>query len=305
MTTLPQTRTLPALSPVVDQLSVTREDIRWHNVAPGKVRLEVTVTNLSLERSRRTAMCLQAAPLGAFLPWKNIGTLWVPPLEPSDAITLIAEVTCSRPRPLGRLGRVPPQRMLTALGLVDDDDNDGRIRSVAQSIGEWGRRLLPRTEPGAPAQLPADPMDLVGHPQTYWAGNINVLVGQQATERHMAQALRIHPGRVNCAFLFVGTGQQHEAYAFEIRGGATGWDIDLCGCGGALLKTATEDDGGARLPTWHAAKKCRALTLQIRPPAICTAGEIQVHVTRRSDGKTAVVEFSLDASAAGPGCHTP
>jgi hypothetical protein len=149
MTNLQHAHALPSLSSIPDQLSVTRDDICWHNIAPDRVRLEVTVTNARLERSRRTEMRLQAAPLGAFLPWRDIGTLWVPPLGPSEAMTLSTEISCPRPRPLGRFSRVPPERLLIALGLADDDDSDGCNRPWARKIRQWGRRLLPQTEPAA------------------------------------------------------------------------------------------------------------------------------------------------------------
>ena len=47
-----------------------------------------------------------------------------------------------------------------------------------------------------------------------------------------------------------------------------------------------------------------ALGLRVRPPADAERGSVSVHVTRQSDGKEAVVEFSLDSRAAGAGCYT-
>jgi hypothetical protein len=43
--------------------------------------------------------------------------------------------------------------------------------------------------------------------------------------------------------------------------------------------------------------------LALCPPADCTAAALEVHVTQRSTGQSAVVEFSLDPNAAGPGCY--
>jgi hypothetical protein len=42
----------------------------------------------------------------------------------------------------------------------------------------------------------------------------------------------------------------------------------------------------------------------LRPPRSAERGEVQVHVTRQSDGMEAIVEFSLDSRAAGAGCYT-
>jgi len=44
------------------------------------------------------------------------------------------------------------------------------------------------------------------------------------------------------------------------------------------------------------------LMLALRPPQVCVQGNALVHVEQRSNGKRAVVEFSLDAHARGPGC---
>ena len=39
-----------------------------------------------------------------------------------------------------------------------------------------------------------------------------------------------------------------------------------------------------------------------RPPVVVRA-DVEVHVTQRSTRKTAVVEFSFDPRAVGPGCY--
>jgi hypothetical protein len=46
------------------------------------------------------------------------------------------------------------------------------------------------------------------------------------------------------------------------------------------------------------------MLLALRPPKDAGAGAFAVHVTQRSTGQEAVVEFSLDPAAAGPGCYT-
>jgi hypothetical protein len=43
--------------------------------------------------------------------------------------------------------------------------------------------------------------------------------------------------------------------------------------------------------------------LATRPPVDCQTGDLEVHVTRRSCRKTAIVEFNLDPSAQGTGCY--
>jgi hypothetical protein len=44
--------------------------------------------------------------------------------------------------------------------------------------------------------------------------------------------------------------------------------------------------------------------MAVQPPADCQAGKLEVHVTRRSCGKQAIVEFDLDPTAQGSGCYT-
>jgi len=46
----------------------------------------------------------------------------------------------------------------------------------------------------------------------------------------------------------------------------------------------------------------RVIMLALCPPRDCGAGSVAVHVQQRSTGRWAVVEFSLDPKAAGPGC---
>jgi hypothetical protein len=43
--------------------------------------------------------------------------------------------------------------------------------------------------------------------------------------------------------------------------------------------------------------------LSTTPPPDCRAGDLEVHVTRRSNRKTAIVEFNLDPKAQGTGCY--
>jgi hypothetical protein len=46
------------------------------------------------------------------------------------------------------------------------------------------------------------------------------------------------------------------------------------------------------------------VALTVHPPKECSEDEAEVHVTQRSTGEVAIVEFSLDPNAAGPGCYT-
>src|SRR5207247_993575 len=91
--------------------------------------------------------------------------------------------------------------------LANDDDPDARSTSVV-----------------APA-LPADLLDLVGRNNPHWAGNLNIFLGGRPVERHLAQALRVYPGRTNLAMFVVGSG--NDAYAFQLKGTGADWDTAL------------------------------------------------------------------------------
>src|SRR5262249_45469347 len=127
----------------------------------------------------------------------------VPALEPGEAVTIATEARRPRPAALGDASRVPPQGLLTAL--ASDDERA-------------------RAQPGQPV-LPTDLMDLLGRGGAHWAGNLNIFIGGRAVERHLAQALRVYPGRVNLAMFIVGSGR--DAYAFDLRGPATAWGAAL------------------------------------------------------------------------------
>jgi hypothetical protein len=45
------------------------------------------------------------------------------------------------------------------------------------------------------------------------------------------------------------------------------------------------------------------MMLMICPPSGCSRGTVEVEVEQRSTGQSAIVEFSLDPKAAGPGCY--
>jgi hypothetical protein len=279
---------LPGLVPHLS-LHLERTDIRFADLGPGRVGIEVTVWNHGEERSTPTPAFLMAAPLGAFVPWRPLTVLPVPALEPGESFVLRTEARRPAVAPLGPPDRVPPRRLLTALGAEDDRPDTAALRAR-------GRK--------APAGvLPADLMDLLRQPSNvYWAGNLNVFVGTRAVERHMAQALRVYPGRVNLAmFVLGGTGR--DAYRFHVIGEGEDW--------GATLHDMTDGQSFAldvrRFPPvvedrWLDGRGQRMMLLALRPPRDCAAGSVEVHVAQRSSGQSAVVEFSLDPNAAGPEC---
>ncbi len=279
----------------------------FYNVSPDRVRIEITVSNPSREQSRRTPLRLQAAPLGVFLPWQDLTTLWVPPLGPGEVVKLATEVSSPTPRSLGQFDQVPPRRLLTALGLFDDDEQDSPVDRRGETLARTPHRRADGNESGAKreanAALPPDIMRLLGRRGSlHWAGNVNVLMGEGAVERHLAQALRIYPGLENHAMLIVAS-KGRNAYAFELHGDGAAWDVQL-------HAFAASVSGDGDLPfweigcgQWYDVAGYFIVDLLIQTPVVCERGEVQVHVTRKSTGKTAIVEFDLDPSVQEAGCY--
>jgi hypothetical protein len=258
-------------------LELSRADIVFHNSGPERVRIEVTVSNPGPWPSEAQPAVVQAAALGAFVPWRPVAVLSLPSLAPGESTTVFTEAEVPNTSPLGPPERVTPPQLLTALDF-DEDRRRGRA-----------------------ADLPADPLALLRQGSLHWAGNLNVFVAGKAVERHLAQALRVHPGRTNLAMFVVGSGR--DAYRFRLEGTAADWDarlLDLTGAAHVLdLRGGTE----VHEQEWLEVGQQRLMMLALVPPPECRAGSVEVHVDQQSSGQTAVVEFSLDPAAAGPGCY--
>jgi len=260
-------------------LCVDRTDIEFYPGAAGQVAIAIRVRNLGESRSRATRAVIQAAPLGAFVPWQPLAQVQVPSLDPGQEHVIRLDAVRPAPRPLGPPDRVPPRQLLTALGFGD-------------------RRRRERAGSG----LPADLLELFGRPNPYWAGNLNVFVGDRPVERHMAQALRVYPGKTNLAIFMVGS--RPDSYAFRLKCDEPGWQTelhDMTGRPTLMLEAAVSTP--IAVDEWISLPGTSALVLALLPPKDCHAGSVAVQVTQRSTGQVAVVEFSLDPRAAGPGCY--
>jgi hypothetical protein len=267
----------PALA-TASSLCVDRTDIEFYTRKDSQVAIAIRVRNLGEGRSRPTRAVVQAAPLGAFVPWQPLAQVRVPELDPGQEHVIRLEAKRPVPKPLGPPDRVPPRMLLTALGFGD------RRRSTPVGSG-----------------LPADLLELFGRPNPHWAGNLNIFVGDRPVERHLAQALRVYPGRTNLAIFMVGS--KRDAYAFRLRCDQAGWQTELHDMTGR--PTMMLDPAGTPIATdeWIELSGMSPMVLALMPPKNCRAGSIEVQVTQRSTGQVAVVEFSLDPSAAGPGCY--
>jgi hypothetical protein len=273
-------------------LVVRRQDLQFTDVGPGRVQITITVTNLGTSRSQASRALIQAAALGAFVDWRPLAVLSVPALEVGESALLRTEAQRVILDPQGSIDRLPPGRLLTALGFDEEEGRTGRKRAD-------GSGAPPTRQSRA---LPPSALELLTDPNTHWAGNINVFVAGKAFERHLAKALRIFPARTNVAMFVVGGGP--DSYRFDLLGVGPDWDAAIVDPMNARSLSRGMSDGTAIEPgSWHALRSHSLLFLALRPPAGCREGDVEVHVTKQSTRQTAVVEFSFDPGAVGPGCY--
>lgn len=282
-------RHVGASAPHPDALSIARHDIDFFNVSPERIAVQIRVTNAGDEPSAAARVAVQAAPFGAFVPWRPLTMLTLPPLAPGQVVYLRTVASVVRRAPLGSADRLPPRALLTALDLADEPPpQPGRQRGAVQTR--------------APV-MPPDLMQLLLQETPHWIGNLNVLVGKTDVERHQALALRVYPGRLNMAWFIVGSGGR-DAYAFRLEGCGNDWDAKLFNMTSRETLVLNVADNAAITPErWIPSNGTQIMMLALRPPHGCGAGKIEVHVSQQSDGRTAVVEFSLDPKAAGRGCY--
>jgi hypothetical protein len=291
---LPFRKTGPAVYEVPTSaagLRADRTDISFHNITPDLMRVDLHVSNDGDLWSPAVDVALQSAPLGAFLAWQPLLSLAVPPLAPHTSAVVSGTAWVPQPTPLPRqesVWSIPAERMQEYLDIVARE-----AREDAEREARRARR------PAAPV-VAADPFALLNRGGAHWLGNIDILIGRKTAERHLAQALRVYAGKANVAMFFVGDRQ--DGYKFELSGDAEDWRAELVDATGGRPGRRRRGRG---VPTSEFREFTNGLFyLMVRPPKGAEKGDVSVHVTRQSDGKEAVVEFSLDCRAKGAGCYT-
>jgi hypothetical protein len=286
------------------ELRVDRTDISFHDLDERTVRIQVKIHNTGDVRSSPTPIRLESAPLGAFVPWQPLARLIVPPLEPGESRVQTVDVARPQPIPLGDFNRVPPKTLLTAVNSPDQPARPagGALVEIFNLLRRGQSAPATGREPAGKSTLAPDLLDMMkrGHP--HWAGNINVFIGTQAVERHRARALRIYPGRTNLAMFMVG-GSRRDAYSFHLVGLAPEWKAGLFDASNQRNFLIDSSSSPIEQRRWVESHGGLMVILATQPPAGCETGNLEVHVTRRSCGKEAVVEFDLDPSAQGTGCY--
>lgn len=278
-------------------LRVDRRRIRFQNTGPDQVRITVEVGNAGPTSSLPCRMRIDAAPFGAFLPWRRLTTLTVPSLQPGETTRLVTtEAQAGSGTSPGAAGIIP-RGLLTAIGA--NDENAHRMRRgrggirPTRVLGVLMRRMLS----GNSGVLPPNLLELLAGPQPHWAGNLNIWIESRPVERHLAPRLRVHAGRANLAMFCIGG---HDDYAFRVEDQGLAWRhsiFDLRRGGLVDTQEYPHSDG-----PWHSFRNAAPLLLVLRPPVNCPRGQVDVCVTQRSSGRTAHVEFDLDPLADGPGC---
>jgi len=261
---------------------VEREDIAFYSPQRGRLLVEITFRNPRHERTQATFGLLRSAPLGVFLPWRDLGFLQVPTIEPRESVVIRDEYEYEFAEPLGSIDKMPPEHILTKLG--------------AQEPGRRPRRTRVSNNP----PLATDLLTLMSMGSVYWAGNLNVFFPGADVERHCAMALRIYPGRLNLSVFVVGAPRDH--YRFELSGDSIDWNPRLHDSFLGLPTIAGIKSPAIREGAWHQPASGMFL-LALQPPPEAEAGAVNVHVRQKSTGREAVVEFTMDATAEGPGCY--
>jgi hypothetical protein len=272
-------------------LRADRTDISFQNITPDLVRVDVRVTNDGDLWSAPTEVALQSAPLGAFLTWQPLLTLTVPPLAPHTSAVVSGSAWVPQHAPVA-----PPEEVWSMPADLLREFAETVAREAREEAEREARRLLRRPAP----VVAADPLALVGRAGYHWAGNIDILMRGKAAERHLARALRVYPGKTNAAMFFVG--DREDGYKFELSGDVEDWQAELVD----MTRSPSLKPGKAPDVVTSEFREFSRGTfyLLMRPPKGAERGAVSIHVTRQSDGKEAVVEFSLDSRAAGAGCYT-
>jgi hypothetical protein len=268
-------------------LHVAREDIVFFTPRPGVLRVEVTVSNRGPGSTQPTAALLRSAPLGAFVPWQPLDVLAVPALAPGESTVVTGEYRYDAPEVLGSIDKLPPNRVLVALGLGEPDRERRRRRAAGPGVA------------GVAPKLATDLLALFQQGGVHWAGNLNLFFPSADVERHVAQALRVYPGCVNLAGFIVG--DPTDEYQFGFSGDATEWKARLYDASLDRPIVEAVHNPAVREDSWQ--RTMGFLLLAVEPPANAEAGAVNVHVRQRSSNREAVVEFTMDSRAAGPGCY--
>ncbi|MCP4093589.1 MAG: hypothetical protein GY747_09070 [Planctomycetes bacterium] len=270
--------TKPVASPAAGTsiLRINREDISFETLPGRVVLLSVTVHNDSDAPSEPTTMRVNAAPLGVFLPSRQVGRVAVPAIAPRSKMIVESAYAA------------PTQRGLSGTRLRAERKN--RRESVLQLLAN--RIPVPNRErevlPGASPRSRLSALLDASEGSFCWAGNFDVHVRTASAERHMQGKIQLQAGAQNMGLFEVGDGK-HDRYRFEFYGNehAQNWS-----------PTFMNQKTGVWLPFGK-----KMVLFALHPPTGAVEGCLAAEVTRESTGKSAMVEFGFGADTIPPGCY--
>lgn len=295
-------------------LRVKREDIQFYNLAPDRLRIEVRVRNMGYAPSIPETMHLQFAAFGAFVPWTPLQILRVPQIRAGESKLVSTDALIRSDGTLVAAdGRTKSaDRNLSAAARRTTLLRN--LRSLLSNVGNQSTQNalnLPASfYPGANQGKHLKSLDMNLHQgrSVHWVGNINVLIGNVDVERHAARAFRIYPGLSNRSVFFLGD-KVGESYSFQMSGDGAEWPTKLIRIEnmgpGFFNFSGGLDCPGAQIPPddWLGVDPIGLIGVDIRPPEYVKDGGLSIHVCRKSDGRTAVVEFDFSETALGSGCY--
>ena len=312
-------------------LCVERKGINFYNVAPDRLRIEVTVNNRGYTASGPEAMQLQFAAFGAFVPWTPLQVLQVPPIGAGESRLVGTEAMI---RPDGTLvaidgdqqeeGRNLPaavQRNLLLQSLLRDDKFKSMTASERIALmggADWNLQNARSEVANQRKDMQVPQLDLHQGRSVHWVGNVKILIGTTDVERHVAQAYRVYPGKANRSVFYLGY-KAGESYRFHMAGTGAEWPTKLIRLDGVSFGIFLQQIGLHR-PTqaaqssqlfekkiepdnWFDVDGFGKIGIEICPPEDATQGSLDIEVCRKSDNRTAVVEFDFSETAPGSGCH--
>jgi hypothetical protein len=271
-------------------LDVQREDIRFGNIKPGLVWLEVEVHNRGTRASMVAPMEVRVAPFGAFVTSKTLDALVVPSI-PAGSSTIVRTLyqddgngNLSRTGAAGRRGALELDRLRRQQGRQSALQSSTSVRSLRETV----KLLLQQLEPDS-GVTGIELVDEVLSRTARFAGNFDVHIGGAEAERHISSAIQLVPGKRNVAMFIVG--ERSESFVFDLQGEAAGWEAGLFRAMGGLC-----------LGTPQLLHRRTPIFISVTPPAGTTKGLLAVGVTREETGQRALVEFGFGVDTIPPGC---
>jgi len=219
-------------------LTLERKDIVFHNPNPEEVEISITLSHVADRPSAPAMVRMQAAPLGAFVPWQPLGDVLVPMLEPRRRHILRFRLQRPRPTVLGDPSQLPIARLLNALARAEPQRAPG-----AQLLLRFGGGSIGFQTGALPADLQGSSRirrgERVVWEKPFATGEANMCHTLLNLEyHHFKYAQHRRPGDVHLHFF--GTATLSFADGFRVEPGDR-FEIEQPAFGAALVNPLTAD----------------------------------------------------------------